>query len=103
MKLSHLSKGVSAGILSLSLAMLPATFSASAQTTVSPTEPGTGTPTTVVEGDQQDDGFDWGWLGLLGLIGLAGLMRKPADNTRYRDPDTVTTGTTGTTRTGYRD
>ncbi|MCD8487363.1 WGxxGxxG family protein [Oscillatoria amoena NRMC-F 0135] len=103
MKLSHLSKGVSAGILSLSLAMLPATFSASAQTTVSPTEPGT--PTTVVEGDR-DDGFDWGWLGLLGLIGLAGLMRKPADTTRYRDPDTVTTGTTGTTgttRTGYRD
>jgi hypothetical protein len=25
---------------------------------------------------QQDNGFDWGWLGLLGLAGLAGLMPK---------------------------
>ena len=25
---------------------------------------------------QQDNGFDWGWLGLLGLAGLAGLLPK---------------------------
>ena len=27
--------------------------------------------------EEEDDGFDWGWLGLLGLAGLAGL--KPKD------------------------
>lgn len=26
--------------------------------------------------ETEDDGFDWGWLGLLGLAGLAGLKRK---------------------------
>jgi hypothetical protein len=25
--------------------------------------------------DRDDDGFDWGWLGLLGLAGLFGLKR----------------------------
>lgn len=26
--------------------------------------------------EEEDDGFDWGWLGLLGLAGLAGLKSK---------------------------
>ncbi|MFB9327141.1 WGxxGxxG family protein [Paenibacillus aurantiacus] len=30
-----------------------------------------------------DDGFDWGWLGLLGLLGLAGMRGKD----RHRDRD----------------
>ena len=39
---------------------------------VAQTTPPATTGTTV----QQDDGFDWGWLGLLGLAGLAGLRRR---------------------------
>ena len=33
--------------------------------------------------EEEDEGFDWGWLGLLGLAGLAGL--------RKREPEMVTT------------
>ena len=40
----------------------------------------TAEPTTTAE---EDEGFDWGWLGLLGLAGLAGL--------RKREPEMVTT------------
>lgn len=29
-----------------------------------------------------DDGFDWGWLGLLGLIGLAGMRGRERDRDR---------------------
>ncbi len=29
-----------------------------------------------------DDGFDWGWLGLLGLIGLAGARNRARDRDR---------------------
>lgn len=42
------------------------------------TDPATTPPVSV----EQDDGFDWGWLGLLGLIGLAGLKGRDRDNTR---------------------
>ncbi|WP_065387222.1 WGxxGxxG family protein [Bacillus sp. FJAT-26390] len=31
-----------------------------------------------------DDGFDWGWLGLLGLIGLAGARNRARDRDRDR-------------------
>ncbi len=34
--------------------------------------PETTTRTTTAD----DDGADWGWIGLLGLAGLAGLMRR---------------------------
>ena len=34
------------------------------------------TDATPVVATQEDDGFDWGWLGLLGLAGLAGLRRR---------------------------
>ena len=98
MKLSKVSKWVGASVLSLSLATLPVTLSASAQTNVDPATGGTGTTTTNVEG-YEDNNFDWGWLGLLGLIGLAGLMRKPTETVRYRDADNVTPGT----RAGYRE
>ncbi|MDQ0060850.1 WGxxGxxG family protein [Paenibacillus harenae] len=29
-----------------------------------------------------DDGFDWGWLGLIGLIGLAGMRGRERDRDR---------------------
>lgn len=94
MKHSNLSKFVGAGVLTLSMAILPLTLPASAQT-------GTGSDTTETApsttGDNMqsqgseaaetgDRDFDWGWLGLIGLAGLAGLARKREEPTRYRDP-----------------
>lgn len=42
------------------------------------TTPGNPPASTATTGPamQQDEGFDWGWLGLLGLAGLAGLRRR---------------------------
>ena len=54
----------------------------------------TDTTAGVVHTDD-NDGFDWGWLGLLGLLGL--LPRKRKDTV----VETRTTGTTGTTGRGY--
>ena len=94
MKHSNLSKIVGAGVLSLSMAILPLTMPASAQT-------GTGTGTTETapsttgdtmqnqgtdSAERGDRDFDWGWLGLIGLAGLAGLARKREEPVRYRDP-----------------
>lgn len=31
-----------------------------------------------------DDGFDWGWLGLLGLLGLAGMRSRDREHDRNR-------------------
>ncbi len=39
---------------------------------------------------EEDDGFDYGWLGLLGLLGLAGLARRRD----RRDHDVHSTTTT---------
>ena len=99
LKLSHL-VGISA--LTASLAFLPATLPSAAQTGT-----GTGTNDTTtgqVDGYNNtraadDDGFDWGWLGLLGLLGLAGLAgrKNHDDNVRYRDPAEPVS------RTGYRE
>lgn len=90
MKHSNLSKILGAGVLTLSMALLPLSLPASAQE-------GSGTGTTgdnmqtqgtdnTVAGEQGDRDFDWGWLGLIGLAGLAGLARKREEPTRYRDP-----------------
>lgn len=80
-------------VLAVSAAVTPLALPASAQVV----EPGVG-----VEREEgiyeNDDGFDWGWLGLIGLFGLAGLAGKGKrrnDATAYREPDTA--------RTGYRD
>lgn len=81
MKTSMLTKSISASVLSLGLALLPVTLSATAQTTTGDTTTGTTT-----ENYQGDNDFDWGWLGLLGLIGLAGLAKRNSEPTRYRDP-----------------
>ena len=37
--------------------------------------------TTMVT-DRDDDGRDWGWVGLLGLAGLLGLRRRDREETR---------------------
>ncbi len=91
MKRNVLSKVIGAGVLSASLAALPLTLPAGAQTdgTTTGTTTTDTTPTQVSEGDRD---FDWGWLGLLGLAGLAGLAKKPEETVRYRDPDEVRTG-----------
>lgn len=94
MKHSNFSKIVGAGVLTLSMAILPLTLPVSAQES-----PGTGTtetaPSTTGDNMQSqgtesvetgDRDFDWGWLGLIGLAGLAGLARKREEPTRYRDP-----------------
>jgi len=50
-----------------------------------PTQQGaveTPAPIEAVPVEEEDDGFDWGWLGLLGLAGLAGLARRGGTETR---------------------
>ncbi|MFE1748375.1 WGxxGxxG family protein [Coleofasciculus sp. H7-2] len=97
MKNSNLSKLVGAGVLAASVALVPLTLPASAQTnntapdTTTTTAPSQGVDNTNNEGDRD---FDWGWLGLLGLAGLAGLAgRKNNEPTAYRDPNEVGSST----------
>lgn len=90
MKNKFLATWLGTGALALSLAVLPSTLSASAQTTTDPVTPGDTVTTTE---NYDDDGFDWGWLGLLGLIGLAGLKgrdRDRDDRVSYADRTTTT-------------
>ncbi len=99
MKSSNLSKFVGAGVLTLSMAVLPLTLPASATGTTGDTTTGTTgntTTTTTTQGTDAATGdrdFDWGWLGLLGLAGLAGLAKR-SEPVRYQDPNPVG-GTTG--------
>ncbi|MBD1862793.1 MULTISPECIES: WGxxGxxG family protein [Trichocoleus] len=99
MKSAALSKFIGAGVLSLSLAALPLTLPAGAQTDAgTSTTSGTDTTSTYNNTDTATEGdrdFDWGWLGLLGLAGLAGLAKKSHEEpTRYREPEEVSrTGT----------
>lgn len=83
---SNFPKAVGAGVLTLSMAVLPLTLSAQAQTTTD-TGGSTSSGTTTYNNDRKD--FDWGWLGLIGLAGLAGLGGKKSENqpTAYRDPN----------------
>jgi len=93
----NLTSAIGAGVLTLSMAVVPMTLSASAQTSATPST--SGTTTTTSQGTDnyatRNDGFDWGWLGLLGLFGLAGLAgrKRVEENTRYRDPNATGTGT----------
>jgi MYXO-CTERM domain-containing protein len=93
MKLSNLSKVVSAGAIAASLAIVPLTAPVQAQT--QDTAPNTNTYNQrtgdVATTDTEND-FDWGWLGLLGLAGLAGLLpKKRQEPVHYttQDPDVV--------------
>jgi MYXO-CTERM domain-containing protein len=92
MKPFNLSKIVGAGVLSLSMTILPLALPASAQTTTTPDTTGDNTQTEGTDNaDTGDRDFDWGWLGLIGLAGLAGLARKREEPTRYRDPNVAGT------------
>ncbi|AFY30543.1 WGxxGxxG family protein [Calothrix sp. PCC 7507] len=85
--MSHsFSKAVGAGVLTLSMAILPLTLPVQAQVTT--TSPRTDVAPRTTTYDRRDD-FDWGWLGLIGLLGLAGLTGRRRDDepTRYRDPN----------------
>ena len=75
MKRSNLPKFVGAGVLALSLAIMPLSLPASAQSS-SPESTAPTLDTTPFQ-ETKDDNNNWGWLGLLGLIGLANLLRKP--------------------------
>ncbi|MEH2252604.1 WGxxGxxG family protein [Nostoc sp.] len=87
---SNFITAVGAGVLTLSMGILPLTLSAQAQTT---TDPQVNTAPRTTTSDR--NGFDWGWLGLIGLFGLAGLAGKKRDNepTTYRDPNAPGTTT----------
>ena len=101
MKFSNLSKIVGAGVLAASVAVVPFNLPASAQsntapgnTTIAPnqTVDNTDTSNRAVDNTNQDNDFDWGWLGLLGLAGLAGLAgRKRNDDVSYRASDEART------------
>ena len=67
MKLTKIYQLSGMSLLAVSLAVVPFTKSSQAQLETEP-------QVSVVE--TEDDGFDWGWLGLLGLLGLAGLAGK---------------------------
>lgn len=81
---SNFITAIGAGVLTLSMGILPLTLSAQAQTT---TDPGVNTAPRTTTYDRND--FDWGWLGLIGLFGLAGLAGRKRDDepARYRDPN----------------
>ncbi len=93
---NYFTKAIGATALVASLAIMPLSAPAQAQTQTNP-EGNTTTPNTQVynDGTYGDRNFDWGWLGLLGLIGLAGLTGKKRneESTRYRDPNAVGTST----------
>ncbi|AFZ27957.1 hypothetical protein Cylst_5983 [Cylindrospermum stagnale PCC 7417] len=80
----NLTKTVGAGVLTLSMAILPFTLPTQAQVNTQP-RTDAAPRTTVYERND----FDWGWLGLIGLLGLAGLAGRKRDDepTRYRDPN----------------
>jgi MYXO-CTERM domain-containing protein len=91
MKPFNLSKLLGTAILTGTLAIVPLTLRAEAQTNGS----GTSTqPNADVAATDTNRDFDWGWLGLLGLIGLAGLAgrrKEPAvDRDTTYDPNVGT-------------
>jgi hypothetical protein len=93
MKISNLSKFVGASVIAASVAVVPFHLPASAQSDTAPSNTTTTTGTNQgTYASEQDNGFDWGWLGLLGLGGLAGLAgRKRPEEVRYRTDDEVRT------------
>lgn len=95
MKNNKLTTAFSASVIGLSLAVMPLTLPASAQTNNTDSGATTGTTTTDTTNYRGNNDFDWGWLGLLGLLGLAGLAGRGRreETTRYRDPNAV--GSTG--------
>lgn len=82
MKGARVSTTVRAGVLALSLLLLPITMPTFAQTT-------NPTPETQPM-ETRDDGDNtglWGLLGLAGLLGLVGLRQRPGKVRAYDAPD----------------
>lgn len=80
MKRFSLFKTLGVSLFLLGMTITPLALPVSAQVT-QPNEPG-------IVYENEDDDFDWGWLGLLGLLGLAGLAKKKRQEpTAYRDPN----------------
>ena len=95
-----LTKIAGASVIAASLALMPLSLPASAQTdntapTTTQTSPESNAPVldTTPFQETKNDNNNWGWLGLLGLIGLANLFRKPK-TVAYTDPGTVNSTTT---------
>jgi hypothetical protein len=79
MKRFSLFKTLGVSLFLLGMTITPLALPVSAQGT-QPNEP-------AVVYENEDDDFDWGWLGLFGLLGLAGLAKKNRQEpTAYRDP-----------------
>jgi len=93
MKRFNLSKLMTVGALSLSMAILPLVVRVSAQ---NPPDATDSSPVPTYQTTTQERGFDWGWLGLLGLLGLGGLARRPEEPVAYREPDVAS-------RSAYRE
>jgi MYXO-CTERM domain-containing protein len=81
---SNFTKIVGAGVLTLTMGIVPLNLPAQAQVTQPRTDVA---PNRTVDDDRNDT--DWGWLGLIGLLGLAGLAgkRREEEPTRYRNPN----------------
>ena len=75
MNLTRIYQVSGTGLLAISLTFMSLTSSVKAQTDVEPN-------IVMVE---EEDGFDWGWLGLLGLLGLGGLGGLAGKNNSDRD------------------
>jgi len=91
MKVANLSKFVGASLMAASLAVLPLTVPAHAQTNDAGTSTGTSTQQNsnadtsgTISANTERDNNNWGWLGLLGLTGLAGLARKKHTETVHQ-------------------
>jgi hypothetical protein len=79
MKRFSLFKTLGISLFLLGTTITPLALPVSAQNT-QPNQPG-------VVYENEDNDFDWGWLGLFGLLGLAGLAKKnDREPTAYRDP-----------------
>jgi hypothetical protein len=79
MKRFSLFKPLGVSLFLLGMTIAPLALPVSAQVN-QPNQPG-------IVYENEDDGFDWGWLGLFGLLGLAGLAKKNRQEpTAYRDP-----------------
>ena len=75
---------IAAGLTAAAVPSYAQTTTTPPATTDTATPPATTDTGTTTVADADDDGMDWGWLGLLGLLGLAGLSG------RRRHVDTVT-------------
>jgi hypothetical protein len=87
MKKSQSIRLIGAGILATSVALLPMTAPASAQTSTTTTPNTTTTQRTYDTTTNNDDRGLWGLAGLAGLLGLLGGKRRDDEHRRTMDDD----------------